>query len=42
MTRESGDAALAEVVASGAFDEVDARMAALCAYAAELMLSPAQ
>lgn len=23
------------------FDEVDARMAALCAYAAELMLSPA-
>ncbi len=40
LTRESGDAALAEAVASGNFDLLPARTAALCGYALELTLRP--
>ena len=40
LTRESGDASLAETVASGRFDQLDERMAALCHYAVKLTTDP--
>lgn len=40
LTRESGDASLAETVASGGFDQLDERMAALCRYALKLTTAP--
>lgn len=40
LTRESGDAALAEAVASGRFDAAGSRIAALCRYALKLTRSP--
>lgn len=40
LTRESGNAALQEAVASGDFGALDARMAALCRYAVKLTLAP--
>ena len=41
LARESGDASLAEAVASGAWDELDERMRALCGYALTLTRTPA-
>jgi uncharacterized peroxidase-related enzyme len=38
LARESGDGALQEAVASGSFDELPPRMAALCRYALKLTL----
>ncbi len=40
LTRESGDPALTEAVASGRFDDVSGRIAALCRYAFKLTLRP--
>ena len=40
LARESGNAALQEAVASGDFEALDPRMAALCRYAVKLTLSP--
>lgn len=40
LTRESGDAALAEAVASGSLEQLDDRMAALCRYAIKLTKAP--
>ncbi len=40
LARESGDPALAETVASGRFEQLDQRMAALCRYAVKLTLTP--
>jgi uncharacterized peroxidase-related enzyme len=40
LTRESGDPALAEAVASGRFEDLEPRMAALCTYALKLTLRP--
>jgi uncharacterized peroxidase-related enzyme len=40
LARESGEAALPEAVASGNFDELGARMRALCEYALKLTLAP--
>lgn len=40
LTRESGDAALAEAVASGRFASLPERMRALCGYALKLTLEP--
>ncbi len=40
LTRESGDAALAETVASGSFEKLDERMSALCRYAIKLTRVP--
>ncbi len=40
LARESGDASLAETVASGRFEDLDNRMAALCRYAVKLTLTP--
>lgn len=40
LARESGDTALAETVASGRFEQLDQRMAALCRYAVKLTLTP--
>lgn len=41
LVRESGDASLAEAVASGRFEELEERMRALCLYALKLTRSPA-
>jgi len=41
LARESGDASLAEAVASGAWHELDERMHALCGYALTLTRTPA-
>lgn len=41
LSRESGDASLAEAVASGQFDKLDPRMRALCTYAIRLTRAPA-
>lgn len=41
LTRESGDASLAEAVASGAWDQLDERLRALCSYALLLTRTPA-
>ena len=41
LGRESGRAELEEAVASGAFDRLPGRMAALCVYALELTVRPA-
>jgi uncharacterized peroxidase-related enzyme len=40
LGRESGDAALAEAVASGEHERLPERMRALCAYAIKLTLEP--
>lgn len=40
LAREAGDASLAETVASGRFEQLDERMAALCRYAVKLTLRP--
>ena len=40
LARESGDASLAETVASGIFERLDERMAALCRYGVKLTLDP--
>jgi uncharacterized peroxidase-related enzyme len=40
LARESGRPALAEAVASGRFEELDPRMAALCCYALKLTVEP--
>jgi uncharacterized peroxidase-related enzyme len=40
LTRESGDVSLAETVASGRFDQLEERMAALCRYAVKLTTAP--
>lgn len=40
LTRESGRPALAEAVASGHFEDLDVRMAALCRYALKLTIEP--
>lgn len=40
LAAESGEPALREAVAFGRFDELDARMAALCSYAVKLTLHP--
>jgi uncharacterized peroxidase-related enzyme len=40
LTRESGDASLAEAVASGAWDRLPPRMRTLCEYARKLTLRP--
>ena len=40
LARESGDSSLAETVASGRFEELDERMAALCRYGVKLTLTP--
>ena len=40
LARESGDTALAEAVASGRFEQLDKRMAALCSYGVKLTLTP--
>ena len=40
LTRESGRPALAEAVASGRFEELDERTAALCRYALKLTIEP--
>ncbi|MGH2805323.1 MAG: hypothetical protein ACRDL4_20155 [Thermoleophilaceae bacterium] len=40
LTGESGRPALAEAVASGRFEELHARMAALCRYALKLTIEP--
>lgn len=40
LARESGDASLQETVASGRFQHLDERMAALCRYAVKLTKSP--
>jgi uncharacterized peroxidase-related enzyme len=40
LTRESGDASLAETVASGRFERLYERMAALCRYAVKLTTTP--
>lgn len=40
LTRESGDAALAEAVASGRFDALPDRLRALCEHALRLTLAP--
>ena len=40
LTRESGDASLAEAVASGEFDKLGERVAALCRYAVKLTITP--
>ncbi|MDQ3963316.1 MAG: peroxidase [Actinomycetota bacterium] len=40
LTRESGDASLAEAVASGRFERLEERMAALCRYAVKLTTAP--
>lgn len=42
LAQESGDPALPEAVASGAFVELDERIAALCSYAIKLTREPAQ
>ena len=42
LTRESGDAALAEAVVSDQFDQLDDRLRALLEYAIALTLSPHQ
>lgn len=41
LARESGDASLAEAVASGAWDRLDPRLRALCVYALALTREPA-
>ncbi len=41
LAREPGDASLAEAVASGAWDELDERLRALCGYALLLTRTPA-
>jgi uncharacterized peroxidase-related enzyme len=40
LARESGDTSLAETVASGRFEQLDERMAALCRYAVKLTTTP--
>lgn len=40
LGRESGDASLAEAVASGHFERVPPQMAALCRYAVDLTRKP--
>ena len=40
LARESGDASLAETVASGRFEQLDERMAALCRYGVKLTIDP--
>lgn len=40
LARESGDTSLTETVASGRFEQLDQRMAALCRYAVKLTVSP--
>jgi uncharacterized peroxidase-related enzyme len=40
LARESGDATLAEAVASGTFERLENRMAALCRYGVKLTLTP--
>ena len=40
LVRESGNASLPETVASGRFEDLDERMAALCRYAVKLTRSP--
>ncbi len=40
LARESGDASLAETVASGKFEDLDERMAGLCRYGVKLTLTP--
>ena len=40
LARESGEASLAETVASGRFERLDERMAALCRYAVKLTTAP--
>jgi uncharacterized peroxidase-related enzyme len=40
LARESGDASLAETVASGRFEGLEQRMAALCRYAVKLTRFP--
>lgn len=40
LTRESGDASLTETVASGRFERLSERMAALCRYAVKLTTAP--
>jgi uncharacterized peroxidase-related enzyme len=42
LTRECGDDALAEAVASGNFETLDHRRRALCMYAVKLTRTPAQ
>jgi uncharacterized peroxidase-related enzyme len=42
LTRESGDASLAEAVVSGNADELKSRLAALLEYARKLTLTPAE
>ena len=41
LARESGEASLAEAVASGTWDELEERMRALCRYALTLTRTPA-
>lgn len=40
LARESGDASLTETVASGGFEQLEERMAALCRYAVKLTTTP--